>query len=465
MATVTSYGAAEVVTGSCHLLELENGKQILVDCGMFQGPEEERNYGAFDFDPARIDFLLVTHAHLDHVGRIPKLVKEGFDKTIVATRATFDLAEVILLDSAKIMREDYETRFKKALRRGKEKDVPSPLYDEDDVKDALNLTRIMPVYGKSFTLCKGVEVIYRDAGHILGSAFIEITYEEEGKKQTLVFSGDIGNDNDMVLPNLTTCPHADTLYVESTYGDRNHQNALQSASEFKQVVVDTLKNWGNVLIPSFAVERTQEILCLLKEMHDHGELPHCKIFVDSPMAIRATEVYNMYSDLLSHECQEIKQRDGNVFDFELLTYTPDAGASKAINQIDSRAIIIAGSGMCTGGRILHHFKHRLWNRKNAIIFVGYQAAGTLGRRIVEGAKWVKIYHEDIRIEAGIYTINGFSAHADQSGILDWIAKMKGLQRIFLIHGELDKQEVLKKVLQEKGYHKVHIVQPEEVIYL
>jgi metallo-beta-lactamase family protein len=465
MATVISYGAAEVVTGSCHLLELENGKQILIDCGMFQGPEEERNYGAFDFDPTQIDFLLVTHAHLDHVGRIPKLVKEGFDKTIVATRATFDLAEVILLDSAKIMREDYETRFKKALRRGKEKDVPSPLYDEDDVKDALNLTRIMPVYDKPFTLCKGVEVTYRDAGHILGSAFIEITYEEEGKKQTIVFSGDIGNDNDMVLPNLTPCPHADTLYVESTYGDRNHQNALQSASEFKQVVVDTLKNWGNVLIPSFAVERTQEILCLLKEMHDHEELPHCKIFVDSPMAIRATEVYNMYSDLLSHECQEIKQRDGNVFDFELLTYTPDVGASKAINQIDSRAIIIAGSGMCTGGRILHHFKHRLWNRKNVLIFVGYQAAGTLGRRIVDGAKWVKIYNEDIRIEAGIYTINGFSAHADQSGILDWIAKMKGLQRIFLIHGEMQKQKVLKKVLQEKGYHKVHIVQPEEVSYL
>ena len=209
MATVISYGAAEVVTGSCHLLELESGKRILVDCGMFQGGEEERNYDAFGFNPSEIDFLLLTHAHLDHCGRIPKLVKEGFEKTFVATQATFDLAEVIMLDSAKIMREDYETRFKKALRRGGEKEVKPPLYEEDDVKDALSLTRIMPGYGEPFELCKGVHVTYRNAGHILGSAFIEIEYEEEGRKQTIVFSGDIGNDNDMVMPNLEPCPHAD----------------------------------------------------------------------------------------------------------------------------------------------------------------------------------------------------------------------------------------------------------------
>ena len=465
MATVISYGAAETVTGSCHLLELENGKRILIDCGMFQGGEEERNYDAFGFIPGQIDFLLLTHAHLDHCGRIPKLVKEGFAKTIVATKATFDLAEVILLDSAKIMLEDYETRFKKALRRGGEADVRPPLYSEDDVKDALSLTRVMPEYGELFTLCKGVEVTYRDAGHILGSAFIEMIYEEEGVRRTIVFSGDIGNDNDMVLPNLASCPHADYLYTESTYGDRDHQNALQSTEEFKQVIVNTLNNWGNVLIPSFAVERTQEILFLLKQMHESGELPRCKVFVDSPMAIRATEVYDRYSDLLSPKCREVKARDGRVFDFELLTYTLDVGESKAINQIDSRAVIIAGSGMCTGGRILHHFKHRLWNRKNALIFVGYQAAGTLGRHIVDGAKWVKIYREDIRIEAGVYTINGFSAHADQSGILEWIEGMKGVKNIFLIHGELDKQVLFKKAIAEKLHKEAHIVEANEVIYL
>jgi len=465
MATVISYGAAETVTGSCHLLELENGEQILIDCGMFQGGEEERNAEAFGFDPAQVDFLLLTHAHLDHCGRVPKLVKEGFAKTIVATRPTFDLAEVILLDSAKIMLEDYETRFKKELRRGSEGEVAPPLYGEDDVRDALSLTRIMPEYGEPFTLCKGVEVTYRDAGHILGSAFIEIAYEEEGITRTIVFSGDIGNDNDMVLPNLSPCLRADYLYTESTYGDRDHQNALQSTAEFKQVVTDTLLNWGNVLIPSFAVERTQEILFLLKQMHENGELPHCRIFVDSPMAIRATEVYDRYSDLLSAKCREVKARDGRVFDFELLSYTLDVGESKAINRVDSRAVIIAGSGMCTGGRILHHFKHRLWNRKNALIFVGYQAAGTLGRRIVDGEKWVRIYREDIRIEAGVYTINGFSAHADQSGILQWIEGMKGLRNIFLIHGEADKQQLFKMAVAERLHKEAHIVEPNEVIYL
>ena len=465
MATVISYGAAEVVTGSCHLLELENGKKILIDCGMFQGGEEDRNVDPFGFDPAEIDFLLLTHAHLDHCGRIPKLVKEGFAKTFIATEATFDLAEVIMLDSAKIMREDYETRFKKALRRGSEKEVRLPLYGEDDVKDALSLTRIMPEYDEPFELCKGVKVTYRNAGHILGSAFIEIAYEEDGRKQTVVFSGDLGNDNDMVMPDLTPCPYADYLYVESTYGDRDHQNALKSTEEFKQVVVQTLMNWGNVIIPSFAVERTQEILCILKEMYEKQELPQCKVFVDSPMAIRATEVYNRHSDMLSEACCKMKARDGSVFDFPLLTYTQDVGESRAINQVDSRAIIIAGSGMCTGGRILHHFKHRLWNRKNALIFVGYQAAGTLGRQIVDGRRWVRIYREDIRIEASVYTINGFSAHADQSGILAWIEGMKGLQRIFLIHGELDKQTVFKKVLEEKLHKQTHIVETQEVIYL
>jgi metallo-beta-lactamase family protein len=466
MATVISYGAAEVVTGSCHLLELDSGKRILIDCGMFQGREEKRNYDDFDFDPASVDYLLVTHAHLDHVGRIPKLVKEGFKGTIVATDATLDLAEVVLLDSAKIMKEDYLTRYKKAQRRGTEKKVDPPLYEEEDVLDALNLTRRFPKYDEPFELCKDVVVTYRNAGHILGSAFIEIAYKENGEARTIVFSGDIGNDNDMVLPDLQPCKAADYLYVESTYGDRNHQGALQSTEEFKSVIVDTLNNWGNVLIPSFAIERTQEILCILKEMYDKGELPQCKIFLDSPMATRATAIYREYAEeLLSQECQAIKKRDGTVFDFDALTYTLSVDESKKINEVDRRAIIIAGSGMCTGGRILHHFKNRLWNRKNAVIFVGYQAVGTLGRHIVDGAKWTKIYHEDIRIKASIHTINGFSAHADQSGILEWIDGIEDLQRIFLIHGEEDTQKMLRTALKTRLHKKAHIVEPEEVIYL
>jgi len=465
MATITSHGAAGVVTGSCHLLEIEGGARILIDCGMFQGPEENQNVGLFAFDPAKIDYLLVTHAHLDHVGRIPKLLKEGFNGIICTTEATRDLAEIILLDSAKIMREDYKTTYKKAQRRGKEDEVNLPLYDEDDLEEAFDLTWKYPEYDKPLKLQEGLTVTYRNAGHILGSAFIEIAYMERGVEQTIVFSGDIGNNNDMVMPDLSSCPQANTLYVESTYGDRNHKGTEETISEFKRIVIKTLNDWGNVLIPSFAVERTQEILCILKEMHDRKELPECEVFLDSPMATRATEVYNNYPGLLSQKCQDYKERDGTVFDFEGLTFTPEAEASKAINDVERRAIIIAGSGMCTGGRILHHFKHRLWNRKNAVIFVGYQVVGTLGRQMVDGARYVKIYREEILVRASIHTVNGFSAHADQSAIVKWVSEMKDLNRVFLIHGEEDKQVILRSVLENVLEQKVHIVEPGEVIYL
>ncbi|MBU0631318.1 MBL fold metallo-hydrolase [bacterium] len=465
MATVTSYGAAGVVTGSCHLLSIEGGPNILIDCGMYQGREEDKNREPFGFEPKSIDYLLVTHAHLDHVGRIPKLVKEGFDRNIVATMPTRDLAEVILLDSAKIMFQDYQTQLKKALRRGKEDSVTEPLYLEEDVKNAFGLPWRYVEFDNEITLCEGVKVIYRDAGHILGSSFIEIKYMEHGVEYSIVFSGDIGNDNDMVMPNLEKCTHADFLYVESTYGDRDHKNIDDSIVEFKKVIISTLQDWGNVIIPSFAVERTQEILCLLREMYDKKELPECKVFVDSPMATRATDVYRKYVEQLSPKCQKNKEENGSVFNFELLQYTSEAEESRAINDIERRAIIIAGSGMCTGGRIMHHFKHRLWNPKNSVIFVGYQGVGTLGRHIVDGARWVKIYGEDILIRANIYTINGFSAHADQSGILDWISKMDDLKLVFLIHGEEDKQIILRSVLENALEKKVHIVKPEEVVYL
>lgn len=464
MAVMKSFGATEEVTGSCHLFEL-NGKKILIDCGMFQGEEEELNEQDFGFKPYEVDFILVSHAHLDHVGRIPKLVKEGFKGKIYATAPTKDLAYVILQDSAKLMHEEYETRFKKAQRRALQHKVQKPYYEFIDVLDTFNLEWVNVEYDSLIRLCDEISAEFHNAGHILGSAFIELNYVEYEIEHTIVFSGDIGNDNDLVMPNLAQCKKADYLYVESTYGDRNHQPIDATINEFKKILLDTLNNEGNVLIPSFAVERTQELLCILREMYENDELPKCKVFLDSPMATKATEVYRNYPEQLSRKCRLNIQKDDTVFNFDALVYTQTPEASKAINDVKSGAIIIAGSGMCNGGRILHHFKHRIWDEKNAVIFVGYQAVGTLGRKIIEGEEFVNIYNEDIIVKASIHTINGFSAHADQEGILEWIAPIQNLQKIFLVHGEKEKQQILKDVLEKKSDFKIHIVKNKERIDL
>ncbi len=464
MALIQSYGAAEVVTGSCHLLQLKNGLNIMVDCGLFQGKNEEKNFQPFGFDPKVVDILLITHGHLDHIGRIPKLVKEGFKGKIVTLRSTMDLAEVVLLDSAHLMEEEFRTHYKKAQRRGEERKVKAPLYTIDDVKAVYELPIEYAKYDNVISLNKDVKVLFRNAGHILGSATIQIDFKEEETK-TIVFSGDLGNHNDMVMQPLKQVKKTDTLYIESTYGDRNHKGIKESEAEFKQVIQETLLSQGSVMIPSFAIERTQEILCILKQMYDNNELPKCKIYLDSPMAIRATNLYNLYHKELSECCNEMLKRDGTIFEFPYLHYTLKPEESKKINNEDS-CIIIAGSGMCTGGRIMHHFKNRIWNPKNSVIFVGFQAYGTLGRKIVEGAKWIKLYHEKIQIGAKIHTINGFSAHADQSELLEWIEGFEQLEKIFLIHGEKDKQQIFKKAIKEKmPDKKVHIVKEEEEIWI
>ena len=465
MITLRSYGATQEVTGSCHVMSIGD-VNIMIDCGMFQGGDEEKNEQEFGFRASEIDYLLVTHAHLDHVGRIPKLVKEGFKGTIYATSATMDLAEIILLDSSKIMTEDFETKYRKALRKGRAHKLSKPLYDPVDVdKTFREITWINPEYDEYYELCEGVSFIYRNAGHILGSAFIELSYMDGGDSHTIVFSGDIGNNNDLVLPDLQKCDKTQSLYVETTYGDREHQSIDLTIEEFKKVIIKTLNESGNVLIPSFAVERTQELLCILREMHEKGELPKCKIFLDSPMATRATDVYRNYVQELSPQCQHNVKEDGTVFNFDSLVYTLTAEASRAINAIKSGTIIIAGSGMCNGGRITHHFKHRIWNDKNAVIFVGFQAKGTLGREIVEGAKWINVYGEDIIVKASIHTINGFSAHADQKGIIEWISKMQNLTKVFLVHGEKKAQEHFKETLKERLNLDAHIVAFKEKIVI
>jgi metallo-beta-lactamase family protein len=464
MAYLQSFGAAEVVTGSCHILHIGQGPVVMVDCGMFQGEHESQNERRFGFDPGKIDILLITHAHLDHVGRIPKLVKEGFRGTIIATASTFDLMEVVLLDAAHLMEEEYKTNFRKAQRRGEEKKVTKPLYTTKDVEAVFDLPSIYATYGEKIKLSKDVYAIFRNAGHILDSATIQIHFIEKEVHKTIVFSGDLGNRNDIVMPDPVQVKKADVLYIESTYGDRNHKPLEESVEEFRKVIFETLMSGGSILIPSFAIERTQEILCLLKRMYLNKELPVCKIFLDSPMAIRATNLYKKYHQELSRECNSFLKKDGTLFEFPYLQYTLKSSESRKIND-ESGCIIIAGSGMCTGGRILHHFKNRIWNPKNAVIFVGYQAKGTLGRKIVEGARWINIYHEEIKVNAKIHTINGFSAHADQHELIAWMEGFEQLGKIFLIHGEKEKQQIFSKVIRHRmPEKKVHIVKESEKVW-
>ena len=463
MAILQSYGAAETVTGSCHLLQLHNGINILIDCGMFQGLVEAHNHMPFGFDPADVDFLLLTHGHLDHVGRTPKLVKEGFNGTIVTHRSTMDLAEIVMLDAAHLMKESYKTKYRKAQRIGKEKEVAKPLYSESDVRAVFHRSMIYTVYDEQIDLGNGIFVNFKNAGHILDSAIIEVIFEENGIKRTVVFSGDLGNENDLVMPFPDTVEEADALFIESTYGDRNHKNMQESINEFESVIKETLERDGNILIPSFAIERTQEILLLLKQMYHRGELPVCQIFLDSPMAIRATDLYKKYHEELSKTCNIFLEKDGSIFDFPYLHYTLRVQDSMKINAEDSRCIIIAGAGMCNGGRILQHFKHRLWNENNALIFVGYQVEGTLGRKIIDGAKKISVYNEEVIVKAKVHTINGFSAHADQDGLIKWMRSFKKLDNIFLIHGERDKQNIFQKKIKEKLEKKAHIVSYAEKI--
>ena len=458
-----SFGAAKVVTGSAHLLDTTKSK-ILIDCGMFQGVNEHLNYEPLGFNPYELEALVLTHGHLDHVGRIPLLYKYGFKGKVFAHPATFDIAKVVLLDSAKLQEEDYETRYKKALRRGKEKFVRKPLYTRDEVKEIIKKMQKIPVeYDKKTKITKDIKATFKDAGHILGSSFIELEFENLGIKKHVVFSGDLGNKQSEVLPPPSHPTEADALFIESTYGDRNHKSFEESKLEFKKTILETLLSGGNVIIPTFAIERAQQILCLLKEMSVKKELPkEAKIFLDSPMAKKVTAVYKKWDKLLSKNCKKYKK---HPFEFPQLKLVKDVEESKKINDITRGAVIIAGSGMCNGGRILHHLKHRIWNPKNSILFVGYQAKGTLGRKIIDGAKFIKIFHEEIIVRAKIHTINGFSAHADQRELLEWMEEFKRLDRIFLIHGEYDKQLVFKSVIRNFLDKKAHIVEHGEKIYI
>lgn len=459
MISVVSYGAAQSVTGSCHLLKI-GSIRILIDCGLFQGEGSlEKNYEPFAFDVSKINYLILTHGHLDHIGRVAKLVKDGFHGTIIATNPTKEVAKIMLLDSAKILKEEYKTLKRKARRRGDEESVLEPLYTEDDVHNVFTKNWHTLEYFTEFKLKQHIVVSLANAGHILGSAFVMIDVPVDGKNKRIVFSGDLGSPHRLIIDNPDKLEYASSLYVESTYGDRIHKPLQESIEEFKEAVQLTLKRNGNVIIPSFALERTQEILWLLHEMHDTGVLPKCRVFLDSPLAIKATELYNKYPLQLSDELEWHHGGGKDPFSFSWLEATNSTNQSMAINSVKKRSIIIAGSGMCSGGRIMHHLKHRLWNPKNSLIFVGYQVGGTLGRSIVDGAKFVKIYSEEIIVKAQIFTINGFSAHADQSELIEWMSGAKNIEKICLVHGELDKMEVFAKAIKEKLDYEALIVEP------
>ena len=426
---VTSYGAAETVTGSCHLVETRD-RRILLDCGLFQGGHslEDRNRTAFPFSASEIDTVVLSHAHLDHCGLLPKLVRDGFGGEIVCTPPTAEIARVILADSAHIQTEEAAYRARKARRRG-ETSRP-PIYDMGDVLETVTRFGRQPEYRDITPLGDGIEVVLHDAGHILGSAIIEL--RSEGK--TLVFSGDLGNLHQPIVRDPTPAPKADAVLVESTYGDRKHRTIDESVSELEEALQTVIGRGGNLLIPSFALERTQEVLYELFLLWQAGRMPKCKIFLDSPLAIATTRIFAKYPDYFDAEGRALFAKEPDPFRFPPLEYSQTTDESKRINALPSGNVIIAGSGMCTGGRIIHHLRHNLWNEKSGVVFVGYQASGTLGRRIVEGTDHVRIYGEDLAVRASVWTVNGFSSHADQPILIDWL-RSASADKIVLVHGE------------------------------
>jgi len=447
---LTFFGAAHAVTGSCHCLEV-NGYKILIDCGLQQG-RDEYNENALPFSPNEIDYAIVTHAHIDHSGRLPLLVKEGFSGPIHATRLTAQLLNVMLRDSAHIQESDAQWQNQKGKRAGRP--VVEPLYSLVDAEAALQLLEIGE-YGQDIEVCPGVRIQFTDAGHLLGSSCVEVWATENGVTKKIVFSGDLGNVDQPVIRDPQPIAQADYVVMESTYGDRNHEPPESYTEALAALIDDIFSKGGNIVIPSFAVGRTQELLYFLREIKNEGmvkSVPNFQVVVDSPLATEATKIYS--GDLhgyLDEESIAGRQGGENLFTFPGLTLTQSTEESKALNADKASKIIISASGMCDAGRIRHHLKHNLWRQECAVVFVGYQGEGTLGRRLLEGAKSVKLFGEEIAVNARIINFPGLSSHADRDHLLEWVGRFSPTpEHVFVVHGDAPVTEIFADTLNERG---------------
>lgn len=457
------HGAAGEVTGSCHLIEVQ-GRRLLLDCGMIQGraKDEARNREPFPFDPATIDAVVLSHSHIDHSGRIPLLVKSGFSGPVYTHRASRDLCRIMLKDAAGLSERD--AKWENRKRERKHLPLIEPLYTVADAQLAMTSFKGMQ-YGVRKKILPGVSVRLSDAGHILGASIVELWLEENGVQRKIVFSGDLGHNGAPILRDVTPIKDADLVMMECTYGDRLHRTLEETQQELVSIQEEASQAKGNILIPAFAVGRSQELLFLFGKYYKEWNLSRWHIFLDSPMAIQATEVYSRYSELYDAEAAELWHRHRQHSLLPNLHFTRTANQSMAINQIRSGAIIIAGSGMCNGGRIKHHFKHNIWRRDCHVVISGFQAMGTLGRQLIDGAKRIRLWGETINVAAKIHTVGGLSAHADQNGLVDWYKNFNGRPPLVLVHGEEVAATRLSQRLSDELHAPVRIAKKADVLDL
>ncbi len=444
------FGAAKNVTGSRYLLETNNTK-ILIDCGMYQERDYRgRNWEPFPVDPSTIDTVLLTHAHVDHCGFLPKLLKDGFNGDIFCTLATAEIAQIVLMDSAKIQFED--AKYKKKRHKKEGRDGPYlniPLYTIDDSRETIKLFRKVK-YQEKVEVKENIEATYYDAGHILGSAMIKIIVKEGHEKRSILFSGDIGRPDKVILRDPSVFEDADYVIMESTYGNRNHQEICDIDDNLEEVINETYKAGGNIIIPSFAIERSQELLYELNLLLLEKRIPPLIVFVDSPMANKVTKVFRDHPELFDEEMTDLLEGHHSPFSFRNLKLVNTVQESKAVNNIHGTSIVLAGSGMCTGGRVKHHIANNIANPASTLLFVGYQAVGTLGRIILDGAKEIRLFGKNYPVKFKVKRIEGFSAHAGKNELFDWVINIKKAPRqVFITHGEAKAAEHFSKYLQEK----------------